>query len=132
MLKLFIHFMAVFGWKKQNSLIQTSLNNKGIYYFTEVESRLRHSGPFLLSLCSARDFMFRVSPVMVVSCHQQFQRSHPTLPLPRVQEALPATSSKIKGDLSQKSPADIPHWLGSVSCPFLNQSLAREGLLQLV
>lgn len=98
-----------------------------MYGFIEVESHWRHSGPFLLSLSSARDFIFRVTRVMVAGCHQQFRRSHPTLPLPRVQEALPATSSKIKGDLSQKSPADRHPSLARISNMFLPEPITGKG-----
>lgn len=98
-----------------------------MYGFIEVESHWRHSGPFLLSLSSARDFIFRVTRVMVAGCHQQFRRSHPTLPLPRVQEALPATSSKIKGDLSQKSPADRHPSLARISNMSLPEPITGKG-----
>lgn len=98
-----------------------------MYGFIEVESHWRHSGPFLLSLSSARDFIFRVTRVMVAGCHQQFRRSHPTLPLPRVQEALPATSSKIKGDLSQKSPTARHPSLARISNMSLPEPITGKG-----
>lgn len=98
-----------------------------MYGFIEVESHWRHSGPFLLSLSSARDFIFRVTRIMVAGCHQQFRRSHPTLPLPRVQEALPATSSKIKGDLSQKSPTARHPSLARISSMSLPEPITGKG-----